>query len=129
MALADPREALGMPLAFERFKADFTGIADPPDLRERLDIGAVFHEAFVKVDEKGTEAAAATAIAMAAGGGPWPQAAGHVRRRWATAEARRVPRGPSLQLRDRRQTYGPRSIRRARGGSDDEVDGAGSTSI
>ena len=89
MALADPREALGMPLAFERFKADFTGIADPPDLRERLDIGAVFHEAFVKVDEKGTEAAAATAIAMAAGGGPWPQAVGH--RRSPPCSARTIP--------------------------------------
>jgi len=44
--------------------ADFTGIANPPDPRDRLFISEVFHKAFVKVDEKGTEAAAATAVVM-----------------------------------------------------------------
>lgn len=73
MALADQLKALGMPLPFERLKADFTGISNPPDPRERLNIDAVFHKAFVKVDEKGTEAAAATAVSMAAGGGPPPK--------------------------------------------------------
>ena len=61
--------------AFDRSKADFTGIANPPDAADRLFIGAVFHKAFVKVDEKGTEAAAATAIVMApAGAAPSPPA-------------------------------------------------------
>lgn len=72
--LADQLVALGMPVAFDRDKADFGGIAAPADPRERLHISKVFHKAFVKVDEKGTEAAAATAIAMAAGGGMPPKA-------------------------------------------------------
>jgi serpin B len=53
-----------MPLAFDRMKADFSGIAEPLTSGERLFIGDVFHEAFVKVDERGTEAAAATATVM-----------------------------------------------------------------
>lgn len=55
---------LGMADAFDRDRADFTGIANPADPRDRLNIGEVFHKAFVKVDEKGTEAAAATAVTM-----------------------------------------------------------------
>lgn len=55
---------LGLSAAFDRDRADFTGIADPPDPRDRLFIGEVFHKAFVKTDEKGTEAAAATAVPM-----------------------------------------------------------------
>ena len=56
--------ALGMPLAFDRGRADFTGIADPADPEDRLYIGNVFHRAFIKVSEEGTEAAAATAVVM-----------------------------------------------------------------
>jgi serpin B len=55
---------LGMSAAFDRGQADFTGIADPPDPRDRLFIGEVFHKAFVRTDEEGTEAAAATAVPM-----------------------------------------------------------------
>jgi serpin B len=73
LALADHLKALGMPLAFDSEKADFTGIGNPPDPRERLHIDQVFHKAFVKVDEKGTEAAAATAISMATGAGAPPK--------------------------------------------------------
>jgi serpin B len=74
LALGDMLQAMGMPLAFDRGKADFTGIAGPSDPAERLCIGQVFHKAFVKVDEKGTEAAAATAVeAMAAGAAPMPE--------------------------------------------------------
>ncbi len=64
---------MGMPLAFQRLQADFTGIADPPSPEDRLYISNVFHKAFVKVDEKGTEAAAASAVVMAKAGGA-PQA-------------------------------------------------------
>jgi len=64
LALADHLAALGMPAAFDRTTADFTGIARPPDPPERLRLSGVFHKAFVKVDEQGTEAAAATAVSV-----------------------------------------------------------------
>jgi len=67
-------QAIGMRRAFDRATADFTAIANPPSPADRVFIGAVFHKAFVKVDEKGTEAAAATAVAMPRGGGPPPPA-------------------------------------------------------
>jgi serpin B len=69
LSLGDELAALGMPLAFTKGKADFTGIANPADKDERLSISKVVHKAFVKVNEKGTEAAAATALVMAAGAG------------------------------------------------------------
>jgi serpin B len=57
---------MGMPIAFSG-GADFSGIAEGGGF-----IGGVYHDAFVAVDEKGTEAGAATAvvIAKAAPGGP-----------------------------------------------------------
>jgi serpin B len=70
--LVDHLHQLGMSLAFDRDRADFSGIANPPDPRDRLFVGGIFHKAFVKVDEKGTEAAAATAVMMAPGGGRPP---------------------------------------------------------
>jgi serpin B len=72
LALTGALQALGMKLAFERGKADFTGIANPKSPADRLHISAVFHKAFVKVDEKGTEAAAATAIVTARAGAVAP---------------------------------------------------------
>jgi serpin B len=56
-------KAMGMKLAFDRDHADFSGICSV----EPLYIGEVLHKAFVKVDEEGTEAAAATAVVMRAG--------------------------------------------------------------
>lgn len=64
MSLGNELQAMGMKLAFDRKKADFTGIANPNTAEDRLVIGKVFHKAFIKVDEKGTEAAAATAVSM-----------------------------------------------------------------
>ena len=72
IALAPVLKAMGMPLAFDRRQADFTGIANPKDPRDRLYIGNVFHKAFVKTDEKGTEAAAATAVVMLRAAGMVP---------------------------------------------------------
>lgn len=71
LRLSEELKALGMPLAFDRQKADFTGIADPPDRDDRLAVAEVFHKGFVRVDEEGTEAAAATAVmAVRAGSAP-----------------------------------------------------------
>lgn len=69
VALKQALKNLGMVKAFDAELADFSGIADPPNPADRLYVGEVFHQCFVKVDEKGTEAAAATAVVMARGGG------------------------------------------------------------
>lgn len=58
--------SMGMPLAFNAGKADFSGMT----AEEPLFIGAVLHKAFVAVDEEGTEAAAATVVMMRAGSMP-----------------------------------------------------------
>jgi serpin B len=57
---------MGMPLAFDPLLADFSGMTD----EERLYIDAVIHQANIDVDEKGTTAAAATAVVMRAGSAP-----------------------------------------------------------
>lgn len=73
LSLAGPLGALGMTDAFDPDKADFSAIGVPPDPKMRLFVSSVLHEAFVKVDEKGTEASAATAVLMAVGAGMPPQ--------------------------------------------------------
>jgi serpin B len=67
--LADALIAMGMPLAFDVETADFSGIS-PIAFETGLYIKKVIHQANIDVDEKGTEAAAATAVVMATGGGP-----------------------------------------------------------
>jgi serpin B len=56
--LADQLGTLGMKDAFDPDTADFSGMTG----RDDLYISAILHKAFVAVDEKGTEAAAATAV-------------------------------------------------------------------
>ena len=57
---------MGMADVFDLEKADLTGMAKL-EPNENLFISAAFHKAFVEVDEKGTEAAAATAIVVGVG--------------------------------------------------------------
>ncbi|MEZ0310604.1 MAG: serpin family protein [Myxococcota bacterium] len=63
LELAKVLEAMGMKRAFKYPDADFSGM----DGTHELFISKVMHQAFVAVDEKGTEAAAATAVMMEAG--------------------------------------------------------------
>jgi serpin B len=72
ISLGETLRALGMARAFDPRHADFTGMANPPDPADRLYLARVFHKAFVKLDEKGTEAAAATAASMARTSAPAP---------------------------------------------------------
>ena len=59
--LAEVLKAMGMTRAFTPGKADLTGMSS----EEELYLSAVIHKAFVDVNEEGTEAAAATGIAVA----------------------------------------------------------------
>ena len=63
--LKDALVALGMKSAFGP-EADFSGMTK----QESLSISDVIHEAYIAVDEEGTEAAAATAVIMRATGMP-----------------------------------------------------------
>lgn len=66
--LKDSLGELGMPVAFTD-RADFSGMTR----REPLEIADVIHQAFIAVDEKGTEAAAATGVVMRATAAPLKQ--------------------------------------------------------
>ena len=65
MALAEKLQALGMKSAFDipQGSANFDKMA-PRKPNDYLYISNVFHKTFIAVDEKGTEAAAATAVVM-----------------------------------------------------------------
>jgi serpin B len=64
--LSDLLAIMGMPSAFDAERADFSAITAELDLV----ISKVIHQANIDVDEKGTEAAAATAVVMDTTGGP-----------------------------------------------------------
>jgi serine protease inhibitor len=61
--LNDALKRIGMTVAFDGEKADFSQIHRPPP---PLFINDVEHKTYVKVDEEGTEAAAATSVGIAA---------------------------------------------------------------
>ncbi len=63
IAMGSILQSLGMKLAFDADHADFSGMGSA----EPFYISEVLHKAFVKTDEEGTEAAAATAVIMRAG--------------------------------------------------------------
>jgi serpin B len=70
-SLVEPLQALGMRDAFDVVAANFSGMT----VADKLHVGDVIHQANIDVDEKGTEAGAATAISMDTGGctGPIPE--------------------------------------------------------
>ncbi|CAG7629334.1 serpin family protein [Paenibacillus allorhizosphaerae] len=64
-------QSMGMGLAYDPGKADFSGIASVPP---NLYVGQVMHKTFLEVNEKGTEAAAATSVTMKTASAEVPKA-------------------------------------------------------
>ncbi|MEJ2307626.1 MAG: serpin family protein [candidate division WOR-3 bacterium] len=62
---------MGMEIAFDPFEADFTGMYAPGNIY----ISRIIHKTFLELDEEGTEAAAATVVAMTLGSseGSYPE--------------------------------------------------------
>ena len=84
--LAGALGALGMADALDPDRADLSGMAgDPGDLF----VGSVVHKTHVEVDERGTKAAAVTAVMMECGAAMMPERAGSQDR--ASRPAVRLP--------------------------------------
>ena len=64
--LNDTLEALGMGLAFDASRADFSRMASLETINVNLYIQNVVHKTFIEVNEEGTEAAAATSVGVSA---------------------------------------------------------------
>ncbi|MFK7999715.1 MAG: serpin family protein [Polyangiales bacterium] len=67
ISLVDTLQELGVESAFDERAADFQGMAQRLPSGAGLFVSDVLHQAFVRVDEAGTEAAAATAVVMGDG--------------------------------------------------------------
>lgn len=63
--LIPPFRSLGMTLAFDKDRADFSGITDSTRESDSIHISQIQHKTMIDVDEAGTEAAAATAVEFA----------------------------------------------------------------
>jgi len=65
--LNGPLESLGMKLAFDKKRADFSGMdgCNAQKCDHWLYVSKAVHKAFISVDEEGSEAAASTAVHMA----------------------------------------------------------------
>ncbi len=63
--LAQPLSDLGIGIAFDPSRADFSGLA-----ADRLAVSMIKHKTFVELNEAGTEAAAVTGASMAGGAPP-----------------------------------------------------------
>ena len=72
--LNDVLKAMGMEVAFDRSRADFGWLLGDQDLRAAPHIGWMKQKTFLRVDEEGTETAAATGTAFATSGNPTLQA-------------------------------------------------------
>jgi serpin B len=107
-SLAGTLAAMGLDAAFRYPAADFSGMDDTRELY----IGSVIHQALVDVDESGTEAAAATAVAMFAGCAPG-------------RPARLVPRRSPVPVPHPRHEVGRGPVRRKAGRSDEALAPAG----
>lgn len=77
--LNDALKEMGMKLAFDDSRADFSRIPLNPTRGNALYVSEVEHKTWVKVDEEGTEAAAATSMrfALSAGGGGFEMMVDH----------------------------------------------------
>jgi serpin B len=64
LTLSDTLNNMGMPLAFSESKADFSGMVEIPPA---FYISLIQHQAYITVNEQGTEAGAATAIEVEVG--------------------------------------------------------------
>jgi serpin B len=64
LTLSDTLKDMGMPLAFSESEADFSGMIE---IQPRLYISLILHQAYITVNELGTEAAAATVIEVEVG--------------------------------------------------------------
>ena len=59
-------QEMGMKLAFEPNSADFSSMVKP-EKEANIYIGKIIHSTYIKIDEKGTKAAAVTAVVMTRG--------------------------------------------------------------